>query len=235
MVRDHFPKGLTLLELLLTLAIFSAVIGLLLNSFSQLRKQNRQINSVLTLRQEMRILEKLLKEDISAAVYLKEFMAMAQHAQDGRKSGIVGISENYGDLDADIIHMHLHAKSKFQRTLPFESDPELHEVSYYLDVEDQNNPQFKRREELYVDSDITEGNRSITHTLSRRVISFDIKYYTGSQSNEKEEWDSNINSNLLPTGLKIAITLKDDKGKTLQSEFQFNVRPSMGSFVHWQS
>lgn len=235
MKRDRYAEGLTLLELLLTLTIFSAVIGLLLNSFVQLKRQNRQIGAVLTLRQEARVLEKLLKEDISAAVYLKEFMNMAQYAQDGRKSGIVGTSEKYGKLVADVIHMHSRTQSKFQRTLPFESDPELYEVSYYLDIKDESNPQFKRREELYIDSDITDGKRSITHTLSRRVVSFDVKYYEGFKSKEGEEWDSTPRGGSLPVGIKIAITLKDREGKMLESEFQINIRPSMGSYAHWQS
>ena len=171
LIREPSAQGLTLLELLLTLAIFSAVIGLLLNSFVQLKRQNEKIQTLLTLRQEAR---------------------------------------NLGN------------------------DPELHEVSYYLDT--IGDPRlFKRREELYIDSDITEGDRSIVHPLSQRVISFDIKYYEGTKSEELEDWDSEDKKGSLPAGLKITIILEGEKGKTLKSEFHINIRPAMGPFVNWKT
>ena len=234
LIREPSAQGLTLLELLLTLAIFSAVIGLLLNSFVQLKRQNEKIQTLLTLRQEARNLEKLLKEDISAAVYLKEFMTSAQAKQERRKSGILGVSESDGEFDSDAIHMHVRTRSRFLRMLPFGNDPELHEVSYYLDT--IGDPRlFKRREELYIDSDITEGDRSIVHPLSQRVISFDIKYYEGTKSEELEDWDSEDKKGSLPAGLKITIILEGEKGKTLKSEFHINIRPAMGPFVNWKT
>ncbi len=227
-------SGLTLLELMLTLVIFSSIIGLLMNSFVQLRQQNELVQTILTLRQETRVLEQLLKEDILSAVYLHEYMNMAGKTLDGRKSGIVGINNSYEEFDMDAIHMHVHNKSKFQRTMAYSDDPELYEVSYYLDTDDIEHPQFMRREEIYIDSDIMDGDRSITHTLSQRVVSFNMEYFEGNNSEEEEEWDSSQKNGLLPSGLKITIKLKDEKDKTLESEFQINLRPSIGAYTTWE-
>ncbi len=226
-------KGLTLLELMLTLTIFSTVIGLLLNAFVQLNLQNEQTTAVLELRQEIRILEQLIREDVLAAIYLHEYMVMASKTLDGRRSGIVGISDKYGDHDADAIHMHVHQKTKFLRTLDFSSDPELYEVSYFLDTTDIENPKLKRREELYIDADIGEGDRSVTHVLSQRVIAFNIVYYD-SGSTEEEEWSSYEKTQKLPAGLQFTLKLKNEKGSILESAFQVNLRPSMGSYATWK-
>ncbi|MBT4089420.1 MAG: prepilin-type N-terminal cleavage/methylation domain-containing protein, partial [Deltaproteobacteria bacterium] len=55
-------NGFTLLELLLTLSIFAAIMGLLMNVFFQFKDQSNRFGSTLDLRQEARILELLLRQ-----------------------------------------------------------------------------------------------------------------------------------------------------------------------------
>ena len=198
------------------------------------------MESMLHLRQEMRILERIIRNDIQSVVYLHEFMKDPQNEMDGRKSGIYGINETLGDKDGDILHMHVNAPSRFQRTLPAKYDPLIHEVSYYIEEVNEGDFQFKRREEFYVDPDITEGERSIIHTLSHHIISFDVKYFLGAAEDPLEEWDSSENAksnpvkDILPSGIVITLEIRGDDGENLESELQVNLRPTMGNGVIWR-
>ncbi len=81
-------KGLTLMELLIALSLFAAILSFLLNSFFQFQRQSERMESILRIRQETRTLERLIREDILAVVYLDEYMKDPLNEQDDRKSGV---------------------------------------------------------------------------------------------------------------------------------------------------
>ncbi len=234
-----FEKGLTLMELLIALSLFSAIMGLLMNSFFQFQSQSDRMESILLLRQEARTLERIIREDIQSVKYLGEFMKDPLNEKDERKSGIYGINETLGEKDADIIHMHVGHVSRFYRELPFDKDPELHEVSYFLEEKEDGSKRFKRREEFYIDNDITEGDRSIIHTLSDNISSFNVLYYRGSEPEGIEEWDSSsyeVNKNVLykvPSAIEIDMELTNKSGEILKSKMKVNLHPYMGVFATW--
>ena len=55
--------GFTLMELLVTLSLFSAIMGFLMTSFFQFHQQSDRMESILKLRQETRILERILRNE----------------------------------------------------------------------------------------------------------------------------------------------------------------------------
>lgn len=216
--------GFTLLELLVTLVLFATIITLLLGSFVQLQDQDSDIAAVLKMRQEARILEKMIRRDFQATVYLTEYMRLKPVILDDRQSGIVSISNDYDNMNRDVVHMHVHKPSDFIRTLNISADPEIHEVSYFIDDMDETKLMFKRREEFYIDNNITDGDRSVVHTLSRNVIEFDLQYFREKEAGKQEEWDSESeaknNRNPIPTGLEVNMVFKNETGATLKSSFQ---------------
>lgn len=229
-----------MLELLITMTIFSAIMGLLMSSYFQFHQQNQRIESILSLRQELRILEKLLREDLQSVVYLDKFMSPAKRRYNtDLRSGLYAISEvgENEDEHMDVIHMHVKRRSLFLRTLPLSQDPELHEVSYYLEKNEETEKlEFKRREEFYVDTDITEGDESIIHAISERVVSFNLEFYRERVEEADDEWDStggNRNQTRLPAGIKVTLVMKDPKEETLESSFEINLRPKMGQTALW--
>ncbi len=242
MKSNGFPEGsgFTLMELLIALSLFSAIAGILMSSFFQFNRQANRMESMLRLGQEVRILERILRNDIQSAVYLYELMKDPQQEMDGRKSGIFGIDETLGSKDGDRLHMHVNAPSRFQRTLLAENDPEIHEVSYFIEESDEGDFQFIRREEFFVDPEITEGGRSIVHTLSYHIVSFDVKYYKGAEEEPLDEWDSSENvkagskNDILPSGVVVSLEIRGDDGESLTSELQVNLRPEMGTAVDWR-
>ncbi len=232
-------NGFTLLELLLTLSIFAAIMGLLMNVFFQFSDQSTRFSSTLDLRQEARILELLLRQDLQSAVYLKSWAEKSGEDEiNNRRSGIVGIDEKNGEEDSDRLHLHVNRPARFYRGLSMEKDPEIHEVSYYLeDIVDRY--QFKRREQFYIDSDITDGDVSISHALSENVVAFDLKYYLQKTLEPIEEWGTEgiqreeKDAVGIPAGVVVTLKLQDLSGESLETQFQINLQPHMGTGITW--
>lgn len=227
--------GFSLLELLTTMTIFSAIMTLLLSSIHQLSQQNEKVQHIITLRQESRILERIIKEDIMNAIYLKHFMEKdSTGISNDRKTGIVGEDNQLDDIMADQIHMHVHQLSKFHHDRPINHDPELYEVSYYLE-KIKNSPKaynLMRREELYLDDDITEGDRGIAHILTNRIQLLDIVYFDKNNTSSEKDWDSG-EKGYLPSAVKVHFSLKNNLNETQDTTFQINLRPNMGDNVKW--
>ena len=232
-------SGFTLLELLVTLALFATIITLLLGSFVQLQNQDAKISDILKMRQEARILEKIIRHDFQSAVYLTEYMWNKKAALDDRQSGIVSISNEYDNKNRDLVHMHVHKASEFIRTIKLSEDPEVQEVTYYIDDTEEDYLQFQRREELYVDNDITEGDQSITHTLSQHVTEFDIQFYRGIESEKIEEWDSESEvknkRKPIPAGVEVTLVYQYDSGAILKTSFQIILQPTTEGFITWKN
>ncbi|MBU2644189.1 prepilin-type N-terminal cleavage/methylation domain-containing protein [bacterium] len=232
-------NGFTLLELMLTLTLFAAVMGLVMNLFFQFKDQTNRFDSILDLRQESRILEHLLRQDLQSAVYLANFMKPSPDGDDGRQSGIVGVDEQIGDRAADRLHLHVNRLTRFHRGLALEKDPEIHEVSYYLEETTDNRLQFKRREQFYVDIDITEGDGSIVHALSDHVVAFDLQYYRQENPEPIEEWGTQMIRRQMetavgiPAGVTVTLKLQNEAGESVDTQFQINLQPEMGASIKW--
>lgn len=228
------------MELLIALSLFSAITGILMSSFFQFHRQSDRVETILNLRQELRILEQIIRNDIQSVIYLDAFMTDPQKEQDGRKSGIYGEDVIMGDKSKDRLHMHVNTYARFQRNLSREHDPEIHEVSYFLEEVETDHYRFKRREEFYIDNDITEGERSVVHTLSENITSFDVKYFKGAETEPVDEWDSSTYeksktpADKIPAGLVLTMELKSQNGETLKSSIQINLQPYMGQIIKWR-
>jgi len=237
--RPIHRRGFTLLELMLTLTLFSAVMSLMLNAFFQFNDQDRRLTDRLELRQEMRVLEQLIREDLQAAVFLKSYVADPLREQEGRRSGLLGENRQLGTRDGDHLHLHVNRPSRFYRTLAAEHDPELHEVSYYLEPTDGETALLKRRESYYIDPDIQESIDNRVYTLSENVTALNFVYYADGTAEPPDEWDSSLRKTGrgeyqgLPVGMAVTLELQNPAGETWRSTFQVNLKPAMGGFVQW--
>lgn len=236
-------KGFTLLELLVTLGLFAAIMGVLLSVFFQFKDQTARFESILTLRQEARILEHLLRQDLQSAVYLRKFVHKINvpglYSGEERQSGIIGIDDQLGEQATDRLHMHVNRPARFFRGLDPARDPQLHEVSYFLVEEDQS-WHFKRREQYYIDADMTDGLNSIVHTISQNVVGFDIRYYLPDRSEAIDEWGTDAiqrefeNARAIPAGLEVSIELQSADGESYATQFQINLKPELGAGIEWK-
>lgn len=232
--------GFTLLELLVTLGLFAAIMGLLMNVFFQFKDQSTRFESMMALRQEARVLEHLLRQDLQAAVNLSKYATSGGGGDEPNRSGVIGVDEQEASEESDELHLHVNRPVRFFRGLEPNKDPELHEVSYFLDLDDNERKNFTRREQFYIDSDMTDGENSISHVLSTNVAGLDLKFYLSGRAEPLDEWGTSAIQREfeaavgVPPGIQVTLKLKSPSGEILENQFQINLQPDMGADIKWK-
>ena len=221
-------RAFTLLELLITLALFAGLTTMLLGGFFQFQKGQEFLEDQGDLKRKLWVVEKLLSEDLKNVTFDKGF-ATPQLGERAKQSGILGKNNSSGRSDLDEIHLHVRAPSKFFRGVNRNQDPGLHEVSWYVEEQD-GVTHLIRREEYYLDDDIQGGPRSQGHSLVQGVVRFDIKYYPPNKDELAESWTSSL-IQPLPSAIIVTIEIKDPKKEGVKIQFTKNLRPEMGAAV----
>ena len=236
-------QGFTLLELLVSIALLGMVVGLVYTSFFQLSGATRGVQDMLSARQELRLLMKLVLDDLQAVRFLRRW-AKAGADQD-RVSGL-DVRQQLGpnNEDSSILAMHATAPAKFYNLDSEDSvsDPGLHEIGYFLEYDaGEQIWKFMRREDFYLDDEFTEGGKR--QVLSRRVRKFIVELRVA----EKEAafgggftdlWESvwpaqthdcvtNKNVGCLPLAVKLTMGIGLSEDETLEQtqEMNLTVRP----------
>ena len=232
-------QGFSLLELFISIALLGLVMSLLYGAFFQISNSSLQVRSTLETRQELRLLMKMVLDDLQNVQYLKHFAESGRSTGQQRESGIIVESklgpenpETGGLEEVSSLYFHTAAKSRFYPEEK-EQDPELHEVSYtMLENLDTKTWEFVRREDFYLDNNLREGGKS--YVLSETVTKFELLLLEsetrlaggGSQEEWTREWDSdeencigtspdNGDSFCLPGAVKLTMTLKGERGNTV--------------------
>ncbi len=220
-------RAFSLLELLLTLTLFGAMMALLLGSFFQFQKGKSRLTTQNALRKQLQMAETLLSQDLEAAIYATHFVEPNPDQPDEkRKSGIQGIDHSFGDHDEDELHLHVARASRFFRGSNRPFDPQLHEVSWFVAPDDQGRPSLVRREEYYLDGDMTQGPRSLGVGIVTRVRHFDIKYHDSGDRKPRNSWTSEA-KHPLPLGVTLTLEIENEAGERLRHQFSRNLRPPM--------
>ena len=223
--------GFSLLELLVSLSLFSAVTALLLGSFFQFEGVGSKLEQTTNLRQELRNLETLLREDLGSAVFLTR-LAGAK-AEQPNPSGILGTDLQEAGADRDRIDLQIHSRGKFFNGFKMAYNPELFEVSYYFDRDEQGVLGVYRRESFFVGRPLDSGGEAIVHRLSTRLKGFNLTYYDF-ENKSQPGWVSSTEAPL-PSGVDVTLVLEGENGLTLEQKFTLNLHPSMGPGGTWGS
>lgn len=237
--------GFSILELLISVALLGLVMSLLYAAFFQISNSSIKVKSTLDTRQELRLLMKIVLDDLQTVKYLKHFADSDQSQTQPRDTGLIAYM-NLGPRNTDTgeleevtgINFHAAIKSRF---FPEENhrDPELHEVGYLL----QENPdtktwEFIRREDFYIDNNLREGGKS--YILSEEVTMFEIEFLesetalAGGGFREKwtSEWNSeegvchdlNVKENFcLPRAIRLTMALKAQGEKSISDSQVINL------------
>ena len=226
--------GFSLLELLISVALLGLVMSLLYGAFFQISNSSLQVNATLETRQELRLLMKMVLDDLQSIKYLKHFADSSQSTIQQRETGLIAERKlgpenpDTGELEeVTSIYFHTVIKTRFYPEEK-ERDPELHEVGYSLEEnQDTKTWEFVRREDFYLDGNIREGGKS--YILSEAVTKFDLELLESETAlaggGFKEEWTTEWNSDekncigtgepfCLPRAIKLSMTLS---GKDKQS------------------
>ena len=236
-------RGFTLLELLVSIALLGMVVGLVYTAFFQLSGATRGVQDTLSARQELRLLMKMVLDDLQAVRYLKHWAAAGKDKD--RVSGLnVRQQQGPNNEDSGILSMHAAVPAKFYEfgKNSAVSDPELHEIGYFLEYDaGEQIWKFMRREDFYLDDEFTEGGKR--QVLSRRVRKFIVELRVA----EKEAafgggftdlWESvwpaqthdcvtNKNVGCLPLAVKLTMGIGLSEDETLEQtqEMNLTVRP----------
>jgi len=233
--------GFSILELLISVTLIGLVISVLYASFFQISNSTIKVQSTLDARQELRLLMKIVLDDLQKIRYLEKFADSDQSETQLRETGLIA-DRNLGPENPDTgqieevstIDFHTAIVSRF---FPEENyrDPGLHEVSYSL----QENPdtkiwEFIRREDFYIDKNLREGGKY--NVLSEEVTKFELEFLEsetalaegGFRENWTKVWNSDerfcsdlkIKENFcLPRAVRLTIALKA-KGEKIISDTQ---------------
>ena len=237
----HFNSGFSILELLISVTLLGLVMSVLYAAFFQISNSSLKVQSTLYARQELRLLMKIVLDDLQKVRYLKHFAESYQSETQQRETGLIA-ERNLGPENPDTgqieevtsIDFHTSIKSRF---FPEENsrDPELHEVGYSMqDNPDTKTWDFIRREDFYIDNNLREGGNN--HVLSEEVTKFELEFLESetalAEGGFREKWtkvwdsderlchDLKVKENFcLPRAVRLTMGLKA-KGEKIISDTQ---------------
>ena len=238
-------SGFSILELLISVTLLGLVMSVLYTAFFQISNSSLKVQSTLDARQELRLLIKIVLDDLQKVRYLKHFAESDQNENQQRETGLIAVL-NLGPENPDtgqfeevtVIDFHTSIKSRF---FPEENsrDPELHEVGYLM----QENPdtktwEFVRREDFYIDNNLREGGKN--HVLSEEVTKFELEFLESetalAEGGFREKWtkvwdsderlcdDLKVKENFcLPRAIRLTMALKAKGEKTISDTQVINL------------
>ncbi|MBF0238133.1 MAG: type II secretion system protein [SAR324 cluster bacterium] len=239
------PSGFSMLELLVSISIMSLIMVLIYSAFFQISNYSIQVKNTLQGKQELRLLMRIVLDDLQSVQFLEQFTTFNNPSETVYQTGIISKRDTrneYGENSS--IHFHAAIPTRFfPEYLP--KDPQLHEVGYFLQLEPETGAwSFKRREDFYIDDNLTEGGRE--HELSRKIIEFQLEFLEKrlalADGSIKEQWVNEWNSKedskqscrppsikeskadpCLPVALKLTMALKDEQNQVFRETLEINL------------
>ena len=234
---SKMKRGFSLIELLISVSLLGLVLILLYGAFSQISNLSIQVKSNLNSREQLRLIMKIVIDDLQKIQYLKYFAESEKKDASRRQTGMIAeritgpTNPETGEIEiTSTINFHAAINSRFYPSEKV-TDPGLHEIGYYLEEnQDTETWDFIRREDFYVDSDIKEGGKK--QILSQEVTKFDLEFLESEtalagggfvekwvkewNSDEYECGDPNVKENFcLPRAFKLTMSLKGEDEKTI--------------------
>lgn len=218
----HFcqnQKGFTLLEVLLSLALFSLIALATINQITMIRNTKDSafididaysntraaINAMENdLRQAFHVLTKDLGEDAQQS--LSQAGSVAHTLFDGRKSEIIFTSLSHRN--------YFIGKRESEQT----------EISFFLQgSKNSNYSTLLKREAELIDDNLYEGGG--VYTLLENVVSLEFQYFDPKTEKWQDSWNSDSGNfrDKFPPAIKMKLVTASGKGKPITVETQFKV------------
>lgn len=221
-------RGFTLVELLVSLLLLSLVLALVFGAFAQISGRAVELRDALTEQQELRLLTRIVADDLRSAQWLKHFATKkARYA-----TGIVADTVFEDGREFTRIRFHAARPARFHRSIEAEQDPGLHELAYWVQrSRDGDTLELVRREDFYVDDDMDDGGISVV--LADRVEHFLVEFLpadaTGAVETWQTRWDSPYQSDAgpMPKAIRLTLGRKDAAGTSLRETIEINLQASL--------
>lgn len=218
--------GFTLIELIVSIALLSLVLTLVYGSFFQLSDGAQQLKERLSARQELRLLARLVADDLRAVQWLGQF----EGDSDTRLTGMVAELEFVDGSEFSNLNFHAAVSARFHRDLEPGTDPRLHEIGYRVrKAEDRDTYQLLRREDFYLDDDITEGGVEVPLADGIEVfrVTFLREAVTSGEEDWRERWGgrwATSDEPHLPAAIRVELTQATPDGRRISETVEFNLK-----------
>jgi len=202
------PRGFTLLELLVALALMGTILALLYQSFFQISQGAVQLEAEITQQQELRLLLKLVVDDLQAARVLDTLL------EQNIATGIVARTDHLRNTDFSRVTFHAAVPVRFHRTVIPARDPRLHELAYWVEEEPETKELLlMRREDFYVDRLPDEGGIAVP--IARGIAVFRVEFlpYAAPSATAQETWRDEWDSTQTPVGFRLPMAIRVTLGR----------------------
>jgi general secretion pathway protein J len=201
--KRRVAAGLTLLEVLVSIAILAMIASLIYGAFDSLSRGKRaEAKRGDRARQARNAVDRMVRELAGAYLSLHQPQNVSLQT---RSTGLVGRNGNPFDrVDfTAFAHRRLDKEAK-------ESDQA--EIGYFVtaDPDVDGKMDLVRREQVPIDQDLLRGG--VVNVLCENVESFDLKYLDATTGMWLETWDTTSVTgqlNRIPLAVRITLVLKD--------------------------
>ena len=218
-----YKQGFTLLELIISLSLLGTVLALIYGTLYQLSSGANHLRDGLNERQELRLLLKMISDDLQGVRWLGNYLA----AHPAATSGIYATLHKEGNEEFSEIAMHISQPSRFYRSLEREKDPGLHEVGWLVRPDKEGTPALFRREDFYLDDNLQSGGVEVPVAEGIQVFRVEFLPVPDAPTNS-EEWTDRWNSGeravgkRLPNAVRVTLGRKLPNGEELKEIMEFN-------------
>jgi prepilin-type N-terminal cleavage/methylation domain-containing protein len=233
--------GFTLIELLLAIVLLALVVSLTYAAMFQVTTGARYLTDSYSDDQELRLLLRMLAQDLGSVQYLKNYVAAtatgaaatpgaATPTGTPHQSGLIATSRFTATSDFSAVDFHAAVRSRQNRQAPEGSDPMLHEVGYSVREDVTTHVlQLVRREDYYIDDQMQVGG--VTAVLASGVEVFWVECLqpAAASGQTQETWTKEWNSNTqpdaarLPAALRITFGVAGKNGRHLKETVEVNL------------
>jgi general secretion pathway protein J len=204
--RRHAERGLTLLEVLVSVAIVAMIGTLIYGAFHGMTRSRDSIEAVNDRHHQGRIALARIARELSSA-FIGHQIPLSFTSTPPRQTGFIGSDSRPADRVDFTSFSHLRLRADAH-----ESDQ--CEVSYF----GSNDPEtgkldLVRREAKYIDGDATRGG--IVQVLAQDIERFDLRYLDPLTSEWLESWNSTqpaAQLGRLPSQVWITLVLRESAG-----------------------
>jgi prepilin-type N-terminal cleavage/methylation domain-containing protein len=230
MCSPNSRRGFTLIELLVALLLLGLVLTLVYGAFAQISGPALAERDRLTEQQELRLLTRMISDDLQAAQWLERYWAKGPNF----RTGIVAELHAEGAQEFTTIAFHAARPARFYRSVDPASDPNLHEVGYSVEPsEDHTQLVLMRREDFYVDDDLEHGGVSVQ--VADHIKTFRVDFLAPEADLEAAEtpweprWDSpsRPEATRMPLAMRLTIERTDATGRDVSESIEFNLPTSL--------
>ncbi|MFC1884866.1 prepilin-type N-terminal cleavage/methylation domain-containing protein [Thermodesulfobacteriota bacterium] len=209
-------KGLTLLEVLISMVVLSIILSVVYGSYTS------NVESVHIARQQAQVFQTArialdrMERDIESAII------QIPAKQESVTPGMIGETQMMDGRRTDTINFTALTHLRLNDTSP---DTDFCEIGYQLSEDpDEEALVLMRRDDLAPDDDIKKGGTS--NELAWNVVGFEIVYFD--QNGERfENWNTfeGIHKGVLPSLIKLTLTIKGQDEYT--QTFEKDIRPEL--------